>query len=279
MQNHVRTILRGVGQVMLQNSAPAGLLFLVGIFYNSWLMGIGSLAGNIVGTFSAALLGYSKEDRENGLYGFNGTLVGAAVFLFFEPSTVTIIALLLGAVLSTVIMRFISDRIPAFTTPFVLSTWLVISTIAFFNLAPLVTSSPVTDSSFNPLSAVSMGLGQVMLQGNIITGVLCFIAILVHSRIAAIYALYGSLLGGLLAFLLSLPPSMINLGLFGYNAVLCSIALGDRRWSSFMLSTLAIGLSVLINLGMGMAGIIPFTAPFVLATWMMLFVKKYAVRT
>ena len=263
---------------MLQKSALTGLLLLVGIFCNSWLMGIGSLAGNIAGTFLAVVSGYSKKDIEDGLYGFNGTLVGAAVFFFFEPSMATIIALLLGAVLSTVIMRFISAHIPAFTAPFVISTWMGISIIAFFNLAPFIASPPVKDGSFNPLSAISMGLGQVMFQGNIITGILCFIAILVHSRIAAAYALYGSLLGGLLAFLLSLPLSMINVGLFGYNAVLCSIALGDKKWSSFMLSTFAILFSVLASLGLGMARIIPLTAPFVLATWIMLFATKYAVK-
>jgi urea transporter len=279
MQNHSRTILRGFGQVMLQNSALSGSLFLVGIFYNSWLLGIGSLAGNIVGTFLAVVSGCPKDDIENGLYGFNGTLVGAAVFLFYEPNVVSIIALLLGAVLSTVIMRFISARMPAFTAPFVISTWMAIFIIAFFNLAPFIASSPAMDRSLHPLSAVSMGLGQVLLQGNVVTGAVCLVAILVHSRIAAAYALYGSLLGGLLAFLLSLPLAAINVGLFGYNAVLCSIALGDKKWSSFVVATLAVGLSVLISLGMGMAGIIPFTAPFVLATWMMLLVKKFAVKT
>ncbi|MDP2944337.1 MAG: urea transporter, partial [bacterium] len=37
MVSYFKIILRGVGQVMLQNNALTGLLFLVGIFYNSWL--------------------------------------------------------------------------------------------------------------------------------------------------------------------------------------------------------------------------------------------------
>ncbi|MGH3184112.1 MAG: urea transporter, partial [Streptosporangiaceae bacterium] len=32
-------VLRGIGQVMLQNSVWSGLLFLLGIFYSSWVYG------------------------------------------------------------------------------------------------------------------------------------------------------------------------------------------------------------------------------------------------
>ena len=79
MKLHIRTILRGVGQIMLQNNALTGLIFLAGIFYNSGLMGCGALFGNIISTSSAKLLKYPKEDIENGLFGFNGTLVGIAI--------------------------------------------------------------------------------------------------------------------------------------------------------------------------------------------------------
>ena len=82
MRDYIKTILRGVGQVMLQNNALTGLLFLAGIFYNSWLMGLGAIAGNFISTISAKFLKYSEEDIKNGLYGFNGTLVGIAIWFF-----------------------------------------------------------------------------------------------------------------------------------------------------------------------------------------------------
>ncbi|MFA5995561.1 MAG: urea transporter [Patescibacteria group bacterium] len=67
---------------------------------------------------------------------------------------------------------------------------------------------------------------------------------------------------------------MINIGLFGYNAVLCGIALGTKKWSGFILATFAILLSVLLNYGLGKVGIITLTAPFVIATWAALLVKS-----
>ena len=259
---------------MLQNNVLTGLLFLAGIFYNSWLMGLGAIAGNIISTISAKFLKYSDEDIKNGLYGFNGTLVGIAIWFFYGFNFSTTIAIIIGSVLSTVIMHAMKAKIPAFTAPFVISTWVVMLSIKLLNLIPFLLSSLLQNNSLNLLSTVSMGVGQVMFQGNIITGILFFLAILVNSRTAAIYALYGSLLGGLFAILLTLPLAMVNIGLFGYNAVLCGIALGTKKWAGFILATLAILLSVLLNYGLDKIGIITLTAPFVIATWVALMVKS-----
>ena len=67
---------RGIGQVMFQNNALSGLLMLIGIFLNSWQMGILAVCGNIISTLTAYFSGYKHNDIKNGLYGFNGTLVG-----------------------------------------------------------------------------------------------------------------------------------------------------------------------------------------------------------
>lgn len=125
MQTHIKTFFRGIGQVMLQSNAPTGLLFLVGIFYNSWLMALGAIIGNLVATATAFALKYPKEEIEDGLYGFNGTLVGIAVWFYFSPNAVTLITIIIGAALSTIIMNVIKKRIPAFTAPFIISTWMV----------------------------------------------------------------------------------------------------------------------------------------------------------
>ena len=73
---------RGIGQVMFQNNALSGLLMLIGIFLNSWQMGILAVCGNIISTLTAYFSGYKHNDIKNGLYGFNGTLVGIAVGVF-----------------------------------------------------------------------------------------------------------------------------------------------------------------------------------------------------
>ena len=92
---------RGVGQVMFQNNALSGALMLVGILLNSWQMALLAVAGNVISTLTAYISGYSREDINNGLYGFNGTLVGIAVGVFMSVTVGSLIWLVLASCLST----------------------------------------------------------------------------------------------------------------------------------------------------------------------------------
>ena len=55
---------------MFQNNALSGLLMLVGIFLNSWQLGVLAVGGNIISTLAACISGYGRDDIKNGLYGF-----------------------------------------------------------------------------------------------------------------------------------------------------------------------------------------------------------------
>ena len=127
MKDAFLTLGRGVGQVMFQNNALSGLLMLAGILLNSWQMALLAIAGNVVSTLTACLSGYSREDIRNGLYGFNGTLVGIAIGVFMPVSVASLSLLVAGACLSAWIARLFSlqRRVPGFTAPFILSVWIV----------------------------------------------------------------------------------------------------------------------------------------------------------
>ena len=79
MYKNILILGRGIGQVMFQNNALSGGLMLLGIAFNSWQLAVLSVLGTVVSTLTASLSGYDKEDIRNGLYGFNGTLVGIAI--------------------------------------------------------------------------------------------------------------------------------------------------------------------------------------------------------
>ena len=51
--NSLLVLGRGIGQVMFQNNALSGLLMLIGIFLNSWEMGMLAVSGNIISTLTA----------------------------------------------------------------------------------------------------------------------------------------------------------------------------------------------------------------------------------
>ena len=267
-------ILRGIGQVMFQNNIYSGFLFLVGIFFNSWLLGLAALSGTLISTCSALILRYPREDVKNGLYGFNGALTGIAILCFFEVSLTTILALIIGAVLSSIIMYYLKKITLPFTAPFVIATWILAYLLLFVFKVPLLSTSVSTSNTLDILASSSNSFGQVMFQENMITGLFFLLAILVNNRLMAIYAVYAAILGSLTGWLFLESVSEVNAGLMGYNAILCAIALTGKSWKDFLWISMAIILSTLLNIGMGLTGLITLTAPFVLATWGILMLKK-----
>lgn len=129
MTNYFIFLGRGIGQVMFQNNALAGALMLIGILLNSWQMALLAVAGNAVGMLAAYVSGYSRDDMANGLYGFNGTLVGIAIGVFMPVNLYSLLLLVAGSCLSTWIARaFAAQRVlPGFTAPFIISVWVLLA--------------------------------------------------------------------------------------------------------------------------------------------------------
>lgn len=269
---------RGIGQVMFQNNALSGLLMLIGIFLNSWEMGILALGGNIISTLTAYFSGYGRDDIKNGLYGFNGTLVGIAVGVFMELSIGSLLLMAVDSCISTWIVRLFSFQrsLPEFTAPFILSVWGLLGLCAWIMPDILLVSDKVTDTTqgINYFQVLSLGIGQVMFQGNIWTGLFFLIGILVNSRTAAFYTILGALLPLPLAILLGIDAETLNMGLMGYNGVLCAIALGDKSWEGLVWASCSVLLSVILQIiGMNL-GITTLTAPFVVSVWVIMGIQK-----
>jgi len=270
-----KTLLNGFSQVMLQKNPLTGLLFLIGIFLNSWLMGIGALVGVIISTLAAMPLKCRQEDIKNGLYGFNGVLVGISLLFFFEPSAQVFALIAVGSVLSTLVMKFMLEKkLPPYTFPFVISAWIMIIAANYAGLPAQQILGAISSAQIDIFSAFSTGFGQVMFQASIVTGVFFFIAILANSRISALYGLLGSALGVIVGAAFSLPLSLINIGIFGYNGVLSGIAFAEKKASSLIFAIVAILLSIILVFWFNAIGWAALTAPFVFASWIALVVKK-----
>lgn len=274
MKKFTKTILRGVSQVMFQNNAITGLFFLIGIFYNSWVMGVCAVLGNIISTLTAYLFKYKKEDIEHGLYGFNGTLVFIALYFYFGINIFSIIGAILGAIFSSMLMNIMSKKMKAYTAPFVISTWIFVFIIVVLNLTPLLNQVVNEGSTLKILHSANMGFAQVMFQDSFVTGLFFFHGILINSRRDALFAFCGALFSILFSFILSLSFPLINLGIFSYNAILCSIALGENNKKSLIYISIAVLLSVIITFIFIKLNLIALTAPFVISTWIVLFIKS-----
>lgn len=268
----IKTLLLGFSQVFLLQSALSGALILAGLFCNSWQLALLALLGCLVSRAVASLWRDTEQEIADGLYGFNGTLVGIAIGVYWEISWLSILLLVIGAALSTWLARAFRRhaQLPGLTAPFIIAVWalLLVSLLAPQGVGLLDSAAQLEEGQ--PLwrrLGVALGdsVGQVMFQANVLTGILFFLAIAWESRRKALYALLGALIPMLV--IPFVPEAVWREGLLGYNAVLCAIywaGTGERR---LLYALLSVVLSVLLELLALYAGLIPLTAPFVLSVW------------
>lgn len=282
MREGLFVISRGIGQVMFQNNAFSGILMLSGILYSSWQLALLAIIGNIISTATAWICSYSREDIKNGLYGFNGTLVGIAIGVFIEITWLSMLLLLITSALSTWITYLFSlqHRLSGYTAPFILSVWILLIGCHWIFPSLLLSTTPLgAEPSSDFLRAFCLNIGQVMFQGNSISGLLFLIAIAVNSRINAFYTALGSILPIVVAVLSGMDHAILNAGLIGYNGVLCAIALGDKTIRSGVWCVCSILISILLQwLGMHW-GITTLTAPFVISVWITIILKRSLEKT
>lgn len=286
------SMLRGVGQVMLQNNSCTGLLIVIGIFWNSTLCGWAVLAGTAASTATALLLGVDRSQVRAGLYGFNGALVGIGIVYFLEPGAAAWGYVILACACATVITAALSTlldswKLPVLTAPFVITTLLFVlagtqfgilhSTGAGASAAQAGTASiGVTASSLG--EGLLAGVAQVFLQDNAMTGIFCALGLLISSRTACAAALAGSLAGLLVAWGLGAAEPAIRSGAFGFNSVLTAIALGGGVFvlnaASISYATLAAIAAAVVFAALSVAlqplGLAALTAPFVVVVWVFL---------
>ncbi len=266
--------LRGVGQIMLQSNQWTGLLFLIGIFIESPTRGVATILAVIVGTLTAKILKYDEGHIKDGLYGFNSALVAIAMIFNFPPSPVVWIAIFIGSILASIIQNiFILKKIPGFTFPFVLVTWVflylfhhIIPLAAAEKIVPIVLAKPVL---FVPIH----GFSEVMFIGNDLSGLLFFIAVFINSPIAALYGLFGSLMGENIADSFHMPENEITEGLFSFNTVLSAITFSGPKRIDGIFVLISVVLAVFIQIGMQRLNLSVLTFPFVLSVWITHFIK------
>ncbi len=275
-----KTLLLGFSQVFLLQSALSGALILVGLLCNSWQLALLALLGCLVSRSVASLWRDTEQEIADRLYGFNGTLVGIAIGVYWEISWLSILLLVVGAALSTWLARALRRhaQLPGLTAPFIIAVWvlLLLSMLAPERMGLLDTATQLEEGvPLWRMLGVALGdsVGQVMFQANVLTGLFFFLAIVWESRRKALYTLLGALIPMLaIPFI---PEAVWREGLLGYNAVLCAIYWAGTAERSWLYALLSVVLSVLLELLALYAGLIPLTAPFVLSVWLILLLKYW----
>lgn len=295
------TLLRGVGQVMFQDNWLTGLLFLGGIFAGAYIEGAqfgivawGALVGVIVSTLTGYILHLKDENGAQGLWGFNGVLVGCAFPTFMGHTVWMWIALIICSAMTTWVRSGLDNvmkpwKVSSLTFPFVISTWFfLLASRLFHGIPPEWMSTPelpkgtdgLLDMSFLSLVVYWLkGLSQIFLINSWVTGI-CFLAgLAVSNWRAAVWAAIASAVSLFVAIIWEGPAGDIADGLYGFSAVLTGIALGatfcdPKCWKTWIWALIGIFVTVFVQAAMNAffapMGLPTLTGPFCVATWIFL---------
>lgn len=270
-----KAIFRSFSQIMLQKSSLTGLLFCLGIAINSLSMLLAALLAVVISIITATLYRYNAALIKQGVYGFNAALVGMAVGCFLPLSLLSLILIVIGAWLATVvshIMLIHNAKMPIFTAPFIISTWCILLVLELLGIEAV--TEPFSTYDIADFYTVFRGLGQVMFQSYWLSGLIFFVALLVNSYKLAIWAVIGSGVGMLIARALGYSEGTLLIGGYGFNAALVAIALAQRYQTKHYLIFLGIVLSVLFSQLLTLLAIPALTAPFVMVSWTIVVIRS-----
>lgn len=290
-------ILRSYGQVMLQNNALSGLIFLLGVLMGGCLtgkpiIGVASLVAVISANIMAYVYQLNEKAWQQGIYGFNACLTGIALATFCENSPYLWCTIVLASILSVFITKALSTilqqwYLPCLTMPFILITWVFLLAIPSFSaLARVQTDTTAAHiSSFTLLHLLPnsiLGIAEVFLFNSILVGITFLIALAVNSLRITLYAIIGSILAIGIALLYGGQLELITLGLYSFNAVLTAITLitfsnsPDSKTNFYIL--LAIILTVFTQSALTTLlkpySLPVLTMPFVLVSWLWLLINQ-----
>lgn len=297
---------RGIGQVCFMGNAMTGLLFFVAICYFAvtsqdialiW----GVVIGVAVANLTAMLLRYDLDALKQGLYGFNGALIGLTLPTFLVSSSAIWFSLIFAAILTTIITEGFtyllskSYGIPGSTGPFVITAWLFMSAAYSFGHLHIDALSHPTlaldyDGGFSAFPHFMQffeiffkNIAQIFLLNSAVSGAIILLGIFIASAPAAIAASLGSMLSIFVAFALGADPDFVKEGLYGFSPVLTAMALGviflQPSVTVFIYAAVATVVTVIIQASLDELllsdGIPSFTAAYVLTLYLfMLPIKR-----
>jgi urea transporter len=264
----LRTLLRSVGQIVLQPNAFTGACLLGAWLLDDPRLACAALMGAVAANVSAVLAGYREDDTRAGLHGFNGALAGLAAFSFIADNATAAAVAILAATATAWLLEPWSRMLRArglgfFSSPCLIISWLWLPLVAA-NPQPASVAAMSASSALEWGGGLLAGFAQTGFASDALPGLLVLIGIAASSRKHALRALIGAGFASVAHLMLGATASSFDAGLLGFNGALTALALADCGVVT-MLGGVA--LSVVLQAAAAHFGWPVMTAPFVLATW------------
>ena len=291
------TLLRGVGNVVLQDNALTGLLVIVGIAVNSWTAAVDFLIGAAIATLVAMWFKADKHAIEHGMFAFSGGYVGLLVGVFAAPelhvlSAELLLFVVMGGILAVPLtaglnLAFAKLNLSATALPILILLWALLAGILYTDLPANSVAPQILPTSPDKAAPYSWetfvfgtlnGLGQIFAQVNPLTGALMLVGILINSRIGGLMVMVAGLLSVGLGWLLGYDEATIRHGVISFNPILTAMALGGfflyfNGWTviyALLGGLLSIWAFLAFAALLNPLGLPALTIGFVVVTWIML---------
>lgn len=198
--------------------------------------GIFGLGGSLIANLAAYLLGFSRQEIRQGLWGFNGVLVALGLSLYYDISLHLVILVIIAVVLMTVFTAWIKSFLGAYGLPYMslpFNLIIYVAIIASFGsgyLTPSEVRWQVFDVSLHalPLSLnlFFKNLGAIFFTINPISGILIAAGLLIFSRLSLLLIAIGWLGGFYIHEFFGVSEAFIHSQYLGFNYMLTALALG-----------------------------------------------------
>jgi urea transporter len=282
-------LARGASEIYFQTKVATALLVLAAFFVADWRMGALALLGGAGGMLGGRSVGYARGDIVNGMQSFCGTLVGAAVFAalggaaWWSYALAFVGGLTTGPVTRLVDALFTRTALKKYHLPYTTAPFVIVATIITLATAGLAAPAAASDLPDEPVPAFLLSIltnvSQVVLIDNPVCGALILAGLFIASWRVGTAAVVGSIVGSVVAVALGEPWSEIANGLANYSGVLTAIALSVAFLKSSAASWLYalpwVVVTAVVTLIMHRMGVVTYTWPYILTTWVALIVAFY----
>lgn len=291
----ISSTFKGISQVILIENAVTGLFIVIAMMISSVSIGIIALLSSLIAVLIGRLGGAEKTTVNQGLLSYNAVLAGIALSLNLEGSTRWVIALA-GAVVVTVftaaMMHLMRNlHIPVLTFPYIIMTWFLLLAAYEFGkiqLSPNLIPQDLSqlhlhfEGTMDWVQGLISGVGQVYFQDQFWSGILIVIGIFWADWTLGLYAIIGSAVAMVTAYSLGAEVTMLNLGLYGFNAVLTMLAVSSvfdaksriAPLTGIVGAIISVPVTASLTIWLMPYGLPTLTMPFVLCTWLFLAARK-----
>ena len=302
--------LYSYSQVFFSRSKVLSLILMGVSFFDVWA-GFSGLVAIVVANGVGIALGYSPLTIGTGIYGFNSLLVGLGLGLYFEPSVVMVLLVILSSMLTFFLVVLIQGilikyGLPFLSIPFTLGIWMVMMASSDFLALGLSQRGIYVSNELFSMGGNSLvdlydwfgkigipqsirvylnSLGAIFFQNNLLAGFLIAIGVLWYSRIAFSLSLLGFYVAYLFYQLIGADITSLSYTYIGFNFILTAIALGGYfivpSFFSYLWIVLLLPMVVLFTLSsiklLHPYGLSVYALPFNVVTLLFLYVLKLRI--